>query len=156
MKFNQSSRLSQGDAPRLLASLGVGFIYFGWSVHTLIAQRNHWTEFTLSPDLFLAEQQCKLYAVESTQHQAGPSLASCHFFSMRFNHQGSLVPVCLFRFHLGHDYVSSVVISRIKKGGKKISNLGPVLTLFQTKQVFYFMCQFGGHCVKFIKYVQTV
>lgn len=35
-------------------------------------------------------------------------------FSVRFNHQGSLVPFCWFRFHLGHGYVSTVAISKKK------------------------------------------
>lgn len=36
-----------------IASLDVNLIYSGCSVHTLIAQRNHLTKFTRSPNLFL-------------------------------------------------------------------------------------------------------
>lgn len=106
-----------------------------------IAQRNHLTKFTPSQCLFSpysGTSLCNGKHLASSWTQ--PGILPHFFFSMRFNHQGSLIPVYWFRFHLGHSYVSSVVTSRIRKG----KNLEPTFGIISNYTGLYFRCQFGG------------
>lgn len=109
----KNMRLKREGRPQKMP-LGGGLPYLGWSVCVLYHTKQPFeTDFTSSPSLHL---HVVVVASFSKKHIA-PSWTQAGTlppFSVRLNHQGSLVPFCRFRFHLGHGYVSSVVTSKTK------------------------------------------
>lgn len=110
-----------------------------------ITQGNYLTKFTSRPSLW---PHRAVPASFSKRHLASSwtqfgTLPQC---SVSFNHQGSLVPFCWFRFHLGHGYVSTVAISKKKK--YIFFCIGPI---FNISNRFLFYASIWRTLIKFIK-----
>lgn len=115
-----------------------------------ITQGNYLTKFTsrpsLSPHRAVPASFSKRHLASSwTQFGTSPQ------FSMRFNHQGSLVPFRWFRFHLGHGYVSTVAISK-----KKIHFFFSIGPIFNISNRFLLYASIWRTLIKLMKYIQTI